>query len=94
MFVAHNFEFSVVHLPEKSSSYSVNLTDMLFSFLSNTGSIADWSAVYLTSDLKADALECTLGYVGFELLVAVGRLYSDYLVVRIGRQRLLQLAGK
>lgn len=57
------------------------------------GSIGDWSAIYLKDNLDSNAFECTLGVVGFQLFVAIGRLYSDYAVVFLGRQRLLQVAG-
>ncbi len=57
------------------------------------GSIGDWSAIYLTEDLNSDPLESTLGYVGFSLFVALGTYGSDWFVVKIGRRRLLQLAG-
>ena len=35
----------------------------------------------------------TLGFVGFQVFVAVGRYYSDYLVLEMGRRNLLLLAG-
>ena len=34
-----------------------------------------------------------MGFVGFQFFVAVGRYYSDYLVVEIGRRNILLLAG-
>ena len=57
------------------------------------GSIGDWSAIYLKDNLNSNAFECTLGVVGFQLFVAIGRFYSDYVVVFLGRQRLLLLSG-
>lgn len=57
------------------------------------GSIGDWSAIYLSDDLNASALECTFGYVGFELFVAIGTFISDKFVNAFGRKLLLEISG-
>jgi MFS family permease len=81
------------------NNHTINYT-LLYSvaflcFLSyfGQGSIGDWSAIYLATDLDSNALECTFGFVGFELLVAVGTYYSDRFVMQFGRKLLLQLSG-
>eukprot|EP00597_Dinobryon_sp_UTEXLB2267_P002600 CAMPEP_0170063812 /NCGR_PEP_ID=MMETSP0019_2-20121128/4539_1 /TAXON_ID=98059 /ORGANISM="Dinobryon sp., Strain UTEXLB2267" /LENGTH=494 /DNA_ID=CAMNT_0010270335 /DNA_START=81 /DNA_END=1568 /DNA_ORIENTATION=+ len=56
------------------------------------GSIGDWSGIYLT-DQGASPLVCTLGFVGFQVFVALGRYYSDFLVMEVGRKKLLMLSG-
>ena len=57
------------------------------------GSIGDWSTVYLTLNLRAQTIVGTLGYAGFQLVVAVGRLSLDWLVGFVDRKRLLMVCG-
>jgi MFS family permease len=57
------------------------------------GSIGDWSALYLTTQWDCSPLVATFGYVGFQLSVAIGRFYSDKIVVRMGRKLLLMVSG-
>jgi MFS family permease len=55
-------------------------------------SVGDWSAVYL-SEWKTSAVIYTMGYVGFETAIAIGRLNCDRLVTVLGRKKLLLFAG-
>jgi MFS family permease len=57
------------------------------------GSIGDWSALYLTTQWDCSPLVATFGYVGFQLSVAIGRFYSDKIVLRMGRKLLLIVSG-
>jgi MFS family permease len=57
------------------------------------GSIGDWSALYLTTHWDCSPLVATLGYVGFQLCVAIGRVFSDRIVLVLGRKPLLILSG-
>ena len=43
------------------------------------GAMADWSAVYLTRVLNADAAFAALGFAAFSLTMTIGRLFGDYL---------------
>jgi putative Ca2+/H+ antiporter (TMEM165/GDT1 family) len=56
------------------------------------GSVGDWSGIYLSS-YGASPLVCVGGFVGFQLFVAIGRYYSDHLVKKIGRRKLLFFSG-
>jgi MFS family permease len=56
------------------------------------GSVGDWSAIFLTSH-GASPFQSTFGIAAFQLFVAFGRFYSDYLVMSIGRRTLLRLSG-
>lgn len=56
------------------------------------GSVGDWSAIYL-SNHDASNFESSFGVAIFQLFLALGRFYSDYLVVSIGRVKLLKLSG-
>jgi MFS family permease len=56
------------------------------------GSVGDWSAIYL-SNHEASNFQSSFGVAIFQLFLAIGRFYSDYLVVSIGRIALLKLSG-
>jgi MFS family permease len=75
--------------------YSLLFALSFLCFLSyfGQGSVGDWSAIYLNTDLEANNFECTFGYACFELFVAVGTFLSDSFVMTFGRNLLLQLSG-
>ena len=56
------------------------------------GAVSDWSAIYLT-DHGASPLYSTFGMVLFQLFLAIGRYYSDTVVVHLGKRRLLRISG-
>lgn len=56
------------------------------------GSVSDWSAIYL-SNHQASNFQASFGVAIFQFFLAIGRFYSDYLVVSIGRIALLKLSG-
>ena len=43
------------------------------------GTMADWSGVYLTKVLNAEAAVAALGFAGFSLTMTIGRLFGDHL---------------
>ena len=57
---------------------------LAFFVLVGEGSVADWSAVYLTNALGTGAGLGALGYAAFSLMMAVGRFTGDWLVARFG----------
>lgn len=57
------------------------------------GSVGDWSALFLATRWDCPPLQAALGYVFFQLAVAIGRFYSDRLVLSLGRSRLLVGSG-
>jgi predicted MFS family arabinose efflux permease len=48
------------------------------------GAVADWSAVYLKDTLGTTAAFAALGYAGFSVAMAAGRLTGDRLAARFG----------
>jgi predicted MFS family arabinose efflux permease len=48
------------------------------------GAVADWSAVYLRDTLGTTAAFAALGYAGFSVAMAAGRLAGDRLAARFG----------
>ncbi|MBS1566033.1 MAG: MFS transporter [Bacteroidetes bacterium] len=53
------------------------------------GSIADWSAIYLRESLHSTAALASLGFAGFSVMMALGRLNGDDLVPRTGPKKIV-----
>lgn len=66
---------------------------LTFAALMTEGAIADWSALYLRQVLEVKPEMAGLGYAGFSLAMAAGRLAGDRLVAAFGRGALLQTGG-
>jgi len=56
------------------------------------GSIADWSAIYLKESLHSTAALASLGFAGFSVMMAFGRLNGDALVPKTGAKKIV-IAG-
>jgi MFS family permease len=61
--------------------------------LLSEGAMADWSAVYLKEDLKANAGIAALGFGAVQLSMFAMRLAGDQLSARWGASRLIGLSG-
>lgn len=57
------------------------------------GSIADWSGLFLSRELRAGEAVGALGYPLFEAAMLAGRLAGDRIRARAGTRRLLTYAG-
>jgi len=57
------------------------------------GAMFDWSGVYFQEIVKAPEQLVIIGYTSFILMMAIGRFLGDYLIVRLGRQRVIQICG-
>ncbi|MES2734516.1 MAG: MFS transporter [Bacteroidota bacterium] len=57
------------------------------------GAMFDWSGVYFHKVVQVSEQLTTLGYVAFMSTMAGGRFIGDWLVVRLGMKRLVQLNG-
>lgn len=53
-----------------------------FSSSIGEGSMADWSAVYLSSALATTASVAALGYAAFSITMTIGRLLGDWLIAK------------
>jgi MFS family permease len=56
------------------------------------GAIADWSAIYLKESLHSTAALASLGFAGFSVMMAFGRLNGDALVPKTGPKKIV-IAG-
>lgn len=57
------------------------------------GAMADWSGVYFQRVVEAPASLITIGYLAFTFTMATGRFIGDWLVMKFGVIRMLQLSG-
>jgi MFS family permease len=57
------------------------------------GAMADWSAVYLNSTLRAGAGLAAAGYAAFSIVMAIGRGLGDRLTNRLGPGTMVRLGG-
>lgn len=57
------------------------------------GSIGDWSAIFLSEEYDTSPFFSVFGLAGFNLCLCCGTFFSDFFVIRWGRNRLLILAG-
>ncbi len=64
-----------------------------FCVLLSEGAIADWSAVYLKNTLQGSSFISGLGFAGFSMTMAWGRLYGDMLIPKLGGKKLVVGGG-
>jgi MFS family permease len=57
------------------------------------GAMADWSAVYLNTILRAGMGLAAVGYAAFSIVMAVGRGLGDHLTNRLGSSMMVRLGG-
>ncbi len=57
------------------------------------GAMFDWSGIYFKDVVKVKPSIVILGYTSFMIMMASGRFMADAVISRIGRQKLLQIAG-
>ena len=57
------------------------------------GAMADWSGVYFHEVVHAPIAKTTLGYLSFTASMATGRFLGDWLAMKTGIKRMLQISG-
>jgi MFS family permease len=53
------------------------------------GSVTDWSALYMSSEVGAPSGAAAIGFSGYALMMIVGRLFGDSVVRAVGRTRII-----
>jgi len=61
--------------------------------MASEGAMFDWSGIYFKDVVKAPASLVILGYTSFMIMMSLGRFVADYMISKIGRQKLLQICG-
>jgi len=64
-----------------------------FAAATSEGAMADWSGVYLSDIVQADAGTAALGFAVFSIMMTIGRLSGDYLTTRFSASRLVRVGG-
>jgi MFS family permease len=57
------------------------------------GSVGDWSAIYLRDVVAADPVMLGWGFAAFSATMTTGRFLGDYIIHRLGRQRVVQASS-
>lgn len=70
----------------------IGLAFICFVTFMGEGSIADWSAIYLKESLHSTVAIAGLGYGGFSVMMAIGRLNGDALIPKMGAKKIV-IAG-
>jgi MFS family permease len=71
----------------------IQLGLIAFSCMACEGTMFDWSGVYFQKVVEAPKGLITLGYAAFMGTMAGGRFIGDWLVNKIGKQKVLQFSG-
>jgi MFS family permease len=66
---------------------------LCFTVFLTEGAMLDWSAVFLTSLRGVEPAHAGLGYAVFALTMTLGRLSGDWIVQRLGANRVIILGG-
>lgn len=61
-----------------------------FSSSIGEGSMADWSAVYMSATLKTSASVAALGYAAFSITMTIGRLLGDWVTKQFGPTKVVK----
>jgi hypothetical protein len=64
-----------------------------FCALFSEGAMADWSALYLNSNLHSGPGLAPSGYATFSIMMMVSRGFGDALTLRLGARRMVRLGG-
>ncbi|MGQ3086944.1 MAG: MFS transporter, partial [Flavobacterium sp.] len=77
----------------KPDTVLVWLGVMSFCCMLSEGIMFDWSGVYFRKVVGAEGALGVLGYASFMAFMAIGRFSGDIIIARLGRKRVLQIAG-
>ncbi|WP_294824032.1 MFS transporter [uncultured Flavobacterium sp.] len=77
----------------KPDSVLVWLGIMSFCCMLSEGIMFDWSGVYFRKVVGAEGALGGLGYASFMAFMAIGRFSGDIVIAKVGRKRMLQIAG-
>jgi MFS family permease len=70
----------------------IGLAFICFVTFMGEGCVADWSAIYLKESMGSSIAFASLGFVGFSLAMALGRLNGDLWIPKVGAKRMI-IAG-
>jgi MFS family permease len=64
-----------------------------FCSMASEGAMFDWSGIYFKDVVRVPSSLVILGYTSFMIMMASGRFLADYVTLKIGRKRLMQICG-
>lgn len=66
---------------------------LAFSCMICEGTMFDWTGVYFDKILKTPKEQTQFGFVAFMCTMAGGRLIADFLIMKLGAKRMIQISG-
>ncbi|MEI8060436.1 MAG: MFS transporter [Ferruginibacter sp.] len=78
---------------KKPDRLLIKLGIISFCCMSCEGCMFDWSGVYFKEVVKVQGSLVPLGLMSFMIMMATGRFVGDYLAVKFGRKKMVQLGG-
>jgi MFS family permease len=64
-----------------------------FCSMATEGAMFDWSGIYFKDIVQAPQSLVVLGYASFMIMMSLGRFIGDYVILKFGRKRTMQLSG-
>lgn len=64
--------------------------DMCFTYV---GAVTDWGTLYFTTTIETSTLNASIGYALYATVCAMGKIFSDYLILYYSFERCLSLAS-
>ena len=64
-----------------------------FFSMATEGAMFDWSGIYFQQVVGSPATLVILGYTAFMIMMALGRFVGDYLITKLGNQKVLIVSG-
>lgn len=64
-----------------------------FFSMATEGAMFDWSGVYFAEIVKTPENIAILGYIAFMIMMASGRFIGDYIITKIGNNKVLIISG-
>ncbi len=77
----------------KPDSILIQLGIIGFFSMATEGAMFDWSGVYFQQIVKAPEKLVILGYTAFMIMMASGRFIGDFLITKLGKQKILIISG-
>jgi len=77
----------------KPDSILIQLGIVGFFSMATEGAMFDWTGVYFKDVVKSPTSLVILGYTSFMIMMASGRFLGDYLIMKLGKQKVLIISG-
>lgn len=81
---------SLITLPK---GLLIGIAALVFLAFISEGAIGDWSALFLNKEQGLDKSTASLGFGLFNIFMAIGRTFGDYITRKLGKLNTLRVSG-